>query len=259
MALVLAMLLAISESAQTSPLFLSALFAIGLALVHLYSGKLRFLESLPRSRWLSAASGVSVAYVFVHILPDLSEHQEVLSDMAILGFLEYHVYLMALIGLAVFYGLEQVVRESQDRNPEAAKKNTPDIGVFWLHIASFVLYNALIGYLLVHREEPGIRSLFFFFIALGLHFVVNDNGLRADHKKTYHNLGRWILAAAVIVGWVIGVATKIDEAAIAVLFAFIAGGMILNVLKEELPEERQSRFWAFAAGAGVYSVLLLAL
>jgi hypothetical protein len=47
--------------------------------------------------------------------------------------------------------------------------------------------------------------------------------------------------------------------AIALLFAFLAGGVILNVLKEELPEERQSRFWAFALGAGIYTVLLLAL
>jgi zinc transporter ZupT len=47
--------------------------------------------------------------------------------------------------------------------------------------------------------------------------------------------------------------------AIALLFAFLAGGVILNVLKEELPEERQSRFWAFTLGAGFYAVLLLAL
>lgn len=255
------MLLAVSASAESSPvLLLSAPFAIGLALIHLYSGKLRFLDAVPRSRWLSAAGGVSVAYVFIHILPDLSEHQEVLAETAVLSFLEYHVYLMALVGLAVFYGLERLVSESQQRNSEAAKEgsNTSDIGVFWLHIASFALYNALIGYLLVHREDSGLRSLFFFFIALGLHFVVNDSGLRADHKSTYHDVGRWILAAAIIAGWVVGAATKIDEAAIAVLFAFIAGGMILNVLKEELPEERQSHFWAFAAGAGAYTVLLLA-
>jgi hypothetical protein len=33
----------------------------------------------------------------------------------------------------------------------------------------------------------------------------------------------------------------------------------LNVLKEELPEERQSRFWAFALGAAIYALLLLTL
>ncbi|MGG6265580.1 hypothetical protein ACQ4M3_06190 [Leptolyngbya sp. AN03gr2] len=48
----------------------------------------------------------------------------------------------------------------------------------------------------------------------------------------------------VIVGWVIGSATTIHLAAIAVLFAFLAGGVVLNVLKEELPEGRESRFWA---------------
>ena len=31
----------------------------------------------------------------------------------------------------------------------------------------------------------------------------------------------------------------------------------MNVLKEELPEERQSRFWAFAVGAASYAALLL--
>ncbi|WP_180381094.1 MULTISPECIES: hypothetical protein [Fischerella] len=46
---------------------------------------------------------------------------------------------------------------------------------------------------------------------------------------------------------------------IALLFTFLAGGVILNILKEELPEERKSRFWAFALGAGIYTVLLLAL
>jgi hypothetical protein len=42
-----------------------------------------------------------------------------------------------------------------------------------------------------------------------------------------------------------------------VLVALLAGGVILNVLKEEVPSERQSRFWAFAAGAAAYAGLLL--
>ena len=43
------------------------------------------------------------------------------------------------------------------------------------------------------------------------------------------------------------------------LFAFLAGGVILNVIKEELPEEQESLFWAFALGAALYTVLLLTL
>ncbi|WP_342002871.1 hypothetical protein [Chlorogloeopsis sp. ULAP02] len=43
-------------------LILSVLIAMGLALAHLYSRRLRF-KKLPRSRWLSAAGGVSIASV----------------------------------------------------------------------------------------------------------------------------------------------------------------------------------------------------
>jgi zinc transporter ZupT len=75
----------------------------------------------------------------------------------------------------------------------------------------------------------------------------------------YRQTGRWILAAAVIAGWAIGSSTELSQAAIAVLFAFLAGGIVLNVLKEELPEDRESRFWAFAVGAIGYAALLLAL
>lgn len=255
------MFFAVSETAQSNPhlTLLSGLFALCLALIHFFGGKLRFIDKIPRSRWLSAASGVSVAYVFVHLLPDLNEHQETLSQTAVLGFVEHHVYLMALLGLAVFYGLERLVSGSQQENKPSGTGTTTDIGVFWLHIASFALYNALIGYLLVHREEPGIRSMFFFFIAIALHFIVNDSGLREDHRSTYHDQGRWFLTGAIIFGWTIGASTEIPEAAIAVLFAFLAGGIILNVLKEELPEERQSSFWAFSLGAGAYTVLLLGL
>jgi hypothetical protein len=38
---------------------------------------------------------------------------------------------------------------------------------------------------------------------------------------------------------------------------FLAGGVVMNVLKEELPEERESRFWAFLLGAGLYAGVLL--
>lgn len=43
-----------------------------------------------------------------------------------------------------------------------------------------------------------------------------------------------------------------------VLVAFIGGGTILNVLKEELPEERRSSFAAFLVGAAAYAAGLLA-
>jgi hypothetical protein len=230
--------------------------------VHLFAGKLRFLDVIPRSRWLSMASGISVAYVFVHVFPALEEAQRRLGgEGGFFPWFEHHAYLVALFGLIVFYGLERVVKSSQQRRGKAPGsgegETTAGVGVFWLHVSSFAVYNALFGYLLVHREEQDLRGLIFFSVAIALHFVVNDYGLRQDHKDTYRRVGRWLLAAAISAGWGIGLVTKISEAATSVLFAFLAGGVMLNVLKEELPEERQSRFFPFALGAVFYTVLLL--
>ena len=238
---------------------LTALLAAGLAVIHLYSGRMRFLDVLPRSRWLSAAGGISVAYVFVHLLPDLAEEQETIREATgeSFTFLEYHVYLVALVGLAVFYGLERSARVSRRRRRGAGEEDATEDGVFRLHVASFALYNALIGYLLLHREEPGFQSLVLFAFAMGVHFVVNDYGLRAHHTGAYDRIGRWVLVAGILSGWVVGIFFEVSEAAIAVLFGFLAGGVIMNVLKEELPEERESRFWAFALGAALYAVILL--
>jgi len=93
-------------------------------------------------------------------------------------------------------------------------------------------------------------------LALAVHFVVNDFGLREHHKDAYDRTGRWVIAAAVLVGWLLGVITEIPERAIALVVAFIAGGVVLNVLKEELPGERRARFVPFIAGAIGYAVLL---
>ena len=239
----------------------SLLAVVVLAIVHLLAGKMRFLNVTPRSVWLSIAGGISVSYVFVHLLPDLAADQRTIREAAgeRFTFLEYHVYLVALIGLAAFYGLERAAKTSRQRNQSAGQDDSTEAGVFWLHAASFALYNALIGYLLLHREKQGLGSLIFFAFAMGVHFVVNDFGLREDHKGTYDRIGRWILAAGIIAGWVVGLLFEVSEAAIAVLFAFLAGGVIMNVLKEELPQERKSRFWAFAVGAGAYAVILLTL
>jgi zinc transporter ZupT len=87
--------------------------------------------------------------------------------------------------------------------------------------------------------------------------VTNDFGLRQDQKHQYDASGRWIIAGAVLVGWALGVFASLPPIIVGFLFAFLAGGIVLNVLKEELPEERQSKFWPFALGALGYAVLLI--
>ncbi|MCG7589288.1 MULTISPECIES: hypothetical protein [Halomonadaceae] len=233
-------------------------FAMALAAIHLFAGKLHRLDTLPRSAWLSFAGGFSVGYVFIHIFPELNAAHRAISDHGVLGLLEHNAYIVALLGLAYFYGLEHWVKR-RSRKPTIASTGTKRVenqkSVFWVHVVAFAIYNALFGYLLVYRNTQ-LPSELFFFLAMGFHFLVNDYGLASHHRTLYATQGRWILAAAIVVGWAVGVLVEVAEAVTSLVYAFVAGGLILNVLKEELPEQRCSRFWPFAAGAFACTLLL---
>lgn len=238
-------------------IWFSLLFTVGFVLIHLTSKQMEFLKVEPRSKFLSFAGGISVAYVFMHLLPELGEYQEAFEGtLESVEFLESHIYIIALFGLAVFYGLEQLAKHSKRRGAEKGTYKA-SANVFWIHIASFALYNAIIGYLLLRGEYQSEWGMVFYFIAMGIHFITNDKALRATHKDDYDRYGRWLLALSITVGWVIGAFTEINILVISILTAFIAGGVILNVMKEELPEERESSFPAFFSGMLGYTLLLL--
>lgn len=90
-----------------------------------------------------------------------------------------------------------------------------------------------------------------------LHFVVDDRVLYRHHDDLYTSVARWVLADATLAGWGTSLWLEIEMFWIGGDLAMIAGSAFLPVIKEELPEERESRFWAFALGAGAYTALLL--
>lgn len=237
---------------------LATIAVLFMALVHLMAGRLRNLHVMPRSRWLSFAGGTSVAYVFLLLLPELAgSQQEVGHELGrLITFLENHVYYFALVGLSLFYGLEKMA-VTAERKPLSLPGLSDVDGTFWLHTLFFAIYNALIGYLTLHERSVSITELFLFTLAISLHFVVNDFGLREHHPEAYDRIGRWILAGAVVLGLFIGLVLPVSELSVRILLAFLAGGVVLNVLKEELPRERESHFLSFALGAFVYAALLL--
>jgi hypothetical protein len=240
-------------------LLLQLLCVISFILIHLFSGYLTFLDVLPRSRWLSFAGGTSVAYVFLHVFPELDHVQvQIQKGFHPLQFLEHHAYILALAGLSFFYGLERLMLAEQ-RKKYSSVSSSPSVqnGVYWLHLGSFSLYNLLVGYLLVHRQDEEPRHLLLYVLAMGMHFVVNDYGLRQDHQEAYHRIARWCLSISVGVGWVLGRLLQLPQEVVGLLFAVLAGAVILNVLKEELPENRESRFFPFLAGVVLFSLLLL--
>lgn len=243
----------------------------GLIAVHLVTHLLRFLDGVPRSPYLSAAGGVSLAYVFLHLLPEIAEGQEMLDasagEDAWFGF---GMYAVALAGLIAFFAAERMVRDDGRAGREAlandGEADTSASPAFWVHMASFTVYNAVTGYLLVHRaaspegdEASPLVSMAVFALAMGLHFLLTDFGLSRDFQRSWRRIGRWLVTAALVAGWLVGQATDLPEVPLALVTAILGGGMILNVLKEEVPGDRKARIAPLVAGVVGFGALLAAM
>jgi hypothetical protein len=205
--------------------------------------------------------GVSVAFVILMLLPALSRYQMAFQKAVkggVLGNIRDHIYIIVLVSLVLYYGLERIAESSRATAFGDGNVGKSYSGIFWLHMVFFSFLNLLVGYSILNQAKNGLASLFFYSLAMLFFFIVNDRGLYAKFESLYTQTGRWILAVATLARWTVNRSLEISTVGPAVLQAFIAGATILNVLKEELPEERESRYWAFALGAFAYAILLLA-
>jgi hypothetical protein len=235
------------DPANASTAF-SLVGALALALVHLAGGWL-YRGAPVRPRWLSAGSGVSVAYVFVQLLPELGEAQaHWLETRPVRPFpwLERQVYLLSLMGLVLALGL----RRSSSGPSRRTKR-------FWLHTGAFAVYNLLIGGFALRL--PGVLPLVLAVVALAAHLLVTDRALHLQNNRAFETSARWILAASLLLGWLLATLFRPHMLIVWALLGLVAGGMILNVIDEELPERREGRFSIFVGGTVIYSILLLTL
>lgn len=241
----------------------SLIAALIIACAYLTGGRVDSSEAVGRfwshRRSISAAAGVSVAYVFVDVLPELELQRKVLVNAASgaqMLFAEQRIYLLALWSFVVFYGLQHMVLLTRDRRRNAKGAGHVD-GVYRLQLTSYAAYSALIGYLLLERSAGGVTALAAFAFAMALHFLIVDHALSEEHGDTYRRSARWLLAVSVLAGWLIGVLLPVSEVVIARLFAILAGGVVITSLGSELPNVRSGSFWPFCLGAMLYAGVLL--
>jgi len=200
-------------------------------------------------RWQAFSAGVTVAYVFVNIIPELEEHRPTIAASSAGDLLdaEKRVYTWALAGFVTFVGLTRFASQ------EGSHGKVP----YWGEMTGYSLYTMLIGYLLVHREDPSLLALELFIFAMGLHLFLLDMELAERFRGQYQPWGRVLLMVSVLVGWLLGIWNALPDSFTSRLFAFVIGGVVVLSAHEELPEEGGRPFWWFVGGAICYATLLM--
>lgn len=215
------------------------------SLIHLYGNQFLGAQGqIPKRYFYSLGGGVAIAYVFIDLLPKLSA-SDFLVTAALREYIPYfekHVYVMALAGFILFY----LVDRSQN-----------SLTGVQLSIYSYALFNFLIGYAVADPFNPEVRPLVLFTIALGLHLFVNDHAISEKLGVNYQLRDRWLLAMMLYLGWFTGFVFELPTPAVALVSAFIGGGVIMNVTRHELPSENPNSTPLFLVSTVVYVFILL--
>lgn len=231
--------------------------AILFAATFLAGGGVHPLRSLiDRRSLLSFGAGMSAAYVFVHLMPEMQavRHSFVASVGVPLRFEGMLIYYLSLVGFLVFYGLDHLrahLRKTSEGGPAGLD--------YRLHIGGFAAYVWLMAYLLVHNLEETPVSSLLFAVAITFHFLSVDHALRHEHGAAYERGGRFVLAGMSLLGWGSGLLFALPPYVLALMLAFISGAIIMNGLIMELPSEKDGRFLPFLVGGILYGLILLPL
>lgn len=239
---------------------LNSLIAVLIMITAYYFGG-RFVNSKSADRKIlvSVAAGISVAYIFVSLLPELSDAQEFYNNNKNEKAFELQnilIYLTALAGFLFFFGLENYIISKRDAEHEENQKHFNINMVTGVYLTGFLINNFLISYLIVFWGNSN-TALFFYTIAMSVHLVALDYSAIREFGEGFKHI-KFSMVFSLIAGWLVGISTKFPEEIEHIATGFIAGSIIINSIKDEFPKEGSNvKYKVFLISSVIYAVILI--
>ncbi|MDO3385812.1 hypothetical protein QWI17_08180 [Gilvimarinus sp. SDUM040013] len=234
----------------------SLLIVITFVTIHITLPYWSVLKGRHSHTLLSICSGTALAYVFTYLMPKLALVQTKVTlglDEAFPVLYGHYVYLLALAGFLTFFALDQKIDHLQhsEGGPAPLKK------ALALQIVGYGIYSAQIGYLTTIANDPNIQSYIAASLIIGLHVVGVNHFIFHQNPAIFKSTLRWVYAGSTIVGWALGTFISSLEVPALLLNAFIAGGIIITAIRDELPgrSDKKPRVFYLSVIFGCLAIL----
>ena len=237
---------------------------IGLAVlvgVHILCGKSNWWRFFEAHGWISFSAGASVAYLFIHVFPDISILQQQFSGAPSHHynglFFSHSLYLTALAGLCLPYLLDTL----ELSYTEQSKKCHDQVhqSIFGIRKLLYTFYNMMLAYMIVNRHNEGILSMKIIVLILAMHFIVLNANFREIYKELFKKYIRWFAVLGLILGTVLAKVFTVPDFILAYVFALVGGIITYTALKQELPKTNHRAPFHFLAGVVCFSLLILSV
>ena len=242
--------------------------ALVFVFIHLTSPRIYGYSEHYKKRILSFSGGLAAAYVFLDLLPVIQRadphlHLLFANNPLIFLFLEKAIFGVAFLGFVTFFVLEYLATNSREieskKSMRSINKTSASKNVFYVHLALTALVSLIICYSIRFEIKNTGLGVLLYTIALSLHFFISDRSMEEHYQNLYVKYGRYTLALMPLLGWFLSVLFPEGESEAYVLLAFIAGAVLFNVIKDEVPRLGTGKPAFFFVGAILYSGLILIL
>ncbi len=234
-----------------------------MALAHIASNRVNLLNTLKTYGWISFGAGASVAYVFVHVFPEIGVFQRQITGHAghhqPVRFMNQPLYIISLGGLCLLYILDTIEDRFRVEGSNELQRHKYYVPLFSLRCFFYFLYNIMIAYIITQRPGEGLINMSLIIVALMLHFVVINTRAHEKYRELFGRYMRWPAAGGLITGWVLGIIIDLPDVITVTVFSLIGGMITYIALKSELPQTRHRAPIHFFAGAMIYALIVLAI
>ena len=213
--------------------------ALILGAAHVISPRVFKLRKHPE-RQDAFSGGLSVAYVFLHLIPSLDASRELVGP---------RIYFVSLLGFVVFYGLDVLFRPPRHTHPTR----------YHAYLGVFFLYDGLMVFTLGLELPPTAILTLVFAVSLSLDVLSTDIELQGEYGARFVKSGRWVLLAGVAGGYALSLVRRPHPLVVDILTAALAGFMMFHIFNEVFPVSRNKKFPAFLAGLLTFWLLHVAL
>jgi uncharacterized membrane protein len=204
----------------------------------------RILSSLRKVRidLISFAAGLSSAYLFLLLLPEVYQGSLILKE---------YTYLILFIGFISIHISEKYIYKHVNK-----KKIKDEVRA--VHHTTFFFYHFIIGIILVTFFKQSFREGLLFFIPVWFHTTISSAALTELHKKIKEkSITKVALSLSAILGMIIALLTMIPTAVYYALLALITGSLTYIIVKDLTPKGEEGNLNMFIFGVISYSLIII--
>ncbi len=217
----------------------SIAFGTIIGIAHYFNELFSLKSEKYRNKIISFSAGISITYIFLHLLPEFIAAQT-----------SRFVFLSILFGFVIFHIVEKYIYQHSPEDKLLKELAIED------SITSFI-YHFVIGIVLVGFVNQGINQGILFFIPVLLFTTVNT--LPVDMTKS--RIIKVILAVSTLLGILFAkfIYPNIDPTLYYILLGLVIGTLLFTVTRHSIPKNKEGKPLYFILGMIIYTILIYLL